>query len=223
MPSRSGRRSFNCCTSRNPPSPEGDPPRPAIPPSTLHQSTMKDVVSSGSTGAAQMAAELRPIFEEEGEIDNSIDITKAGSPSKAIDALLDENPDADDEWENIRAQKSTGTLTVVKQKLRKHLSRDFPLAKRRSISSVGTTEEEIERRAELRRIRHKRIKEELSNEASYDEDAKTISSIADGDTTLATTFTTSWSQGDAIPLPHLLSPSLSYPSLPVPDLSPLEE
>jgi hypothetical protein len=222
MPPRDGKRSSNCCTNRNPPSPEGEPPRPAIAPSKLHQPRVKDVVSSGSTGAAEVAAELRPIFEE-GEIDNNIDSMKHGSSSKAIDIIRDENPDADDEWEQIKPRKSNATLNAVKQKLKKHLSREMSLVKRQSISSVGTTEEEIERRAELRRIRHKRIKEELSNEASYDEDAKSILSIADGDTTLATTFTTSWSQGDAIPLPHLLSPSLSYPSLPVPEPSPLDE
>jgi hypothetical protein len=222
MLSRAGRSSTNCCTSRTPPSPEGEPPRPAVSPSKLHHQQMKDAVSSGSTGAVE-TAELRPIFEKEGEYGKDMDGIKAGNSSKPKDILRGDKLDTDDEWEHIKTRKSTNTLNAVKQKLKKHLSRESALAKRRSISSVGTTEEEIERRAELRRIRHKRIKEELSNEASYDEDAKSISSIADGDTTLATVIHASWVPGDPIPLPHLLSPSLSYPALSFPEPSPLEE
>ena len=44
---------------------------------------------------------------------------------------------------------------------------------------IGSSEEEVERRAELRRIRHKRIQEELSNESAYDEDAKSLTSVGD--------------------------------------------
>ena len=51
------------------------------------------------------------------------------------------------------------------------------MPKRRSRSSVGTTEEEVERRKELRRLRQSRIMDELGTESAYDNDAKSISSI----------------------------------------------
>lgn len=242
MPSRANRSSVNCCTSRTPPSPDGEPSRPTVSPSKplpSTQSPAKAVPVSNDTevviGAAteNVELELGPIFED--------DIAKAaaGEPAftpvrqastfKLRGLLLGDKSDTDDEWEHIKPRKSASTLSAVKQKLRKHLSRETTLAKRRSISSVGTTDEEIERRAELKRIRHKRIQLELSNEASYDEDAKSLSSIADADTTLGTTINSSWKPGESIPLPRLLSPSLSYPALstipayPFPVLSPLDE
>jgi hypothetical protein len=175
-------------------------------------------VSSCSTGQAE-AAELRPIFEEMG----SETEVKQHSARKLRTLLLGDKSDTDEEWDHIKPKKSSSTLNAVKQKLKKHLSRESALGKRRSISSVGTTEEEVERRAELRRIRHKRIKEELSNEASYDEDAKSLSSIVDADISLAHTSQSSWVPGEALPLPRLLTPALAYPSLPFPELPPLQE
>ena len=227
MPSKDGKSSASCCTSRTPPSPDGDPPRPAVSLSKSQNQQMGEIVSSGSTGAAE-AAELRPIFEAnpfdtEAEKDKAIGEVKVAISSKFRTVLLGDKVDADGEWEQMKPRKSTNTLNAVKHIIKKRLSRESALAKRRSVSSVGTTEEEVERRAELKRIRHKRIKEELSNEASYDEDAKSISSVAEGDTTRGPTVNASWVLGDPLPLPHLLGPSLSYPELPYPELPLLEE
>ncbi len=79
------------------------------------------------------------------------------------------------EMEEIKAKKSIISLKAVADKLKKRLSRESGgSTKRHSRSSVGTTEEEAERRAELRRWRQKRIQEELSSEEVYDEDAKSL-------------------------------------------------
>lgn len=241
MPSRANRSSANCCTSRAPPSPDGEPSRPAVSPTKPLPSTQSSAnvvpVCPNDSGVGAVAEnvelELGPIFEDD------VPKAAAGEPEftparqantfKVRGLLLGDKSDTDEEWEQIKPRKSASTLSAVKQKLRKHLSRETTLAKRRSISSVGTTDEEIERRAELKRIRHKRIQLELSNEASYDEDAKSLSSIADADTTLGTTINSSWKPGESIPLPRLLGPSLSYPALssipayPFPELSSLDE
>jgi hypothetical protein len=76
-----------------------------------------------------------------------------------------------------KSRKSSSSLVSVKNRLKKHLSRELKVQKRHSRSSVGKSEEEVERRAELRRIRQKRIQEELGNDFSYDSDAKSLPTI----------------------------------------------
>lgn len=100
-------------------------------------------------------ADLRAIFEEVIEEDKSDEFNRG----------------------RIKPMNSSSTLRTVKERLKKRFSRDSALSKRHSRSSIGTSEEEIERRAELRRIRQKRIQEELSNEGIYDDDAKSLSTI----------------------------------------------
>ncbi|KAG9239591.1 hypothetical protein BJ875DRAFT_491434 [Amylocarpus encephaloides] len=220
MPSREGKNSANCCTSRDPPSPDGDPPRPTVSPMKVPHQVTKDIVSSGSTGstgATAELAELSPIFEEDKEPCSET------TPASLTALLMSDKSENDEESTPVKPRKSTSTLSAVKQKLKKHLSRESNPVKRRSMSSVGTSEEEVERRAELRRIRHKRIQDELSNEASYDDDAKTLSSIADADTILGATIRTSWVPGDALPLPRVLSPSLSCTTFLIPEMPHLGE
>jgi hypothetical protein len=75
---------------------------------------------------------------------------------------------------------------------------------------VGTSEEEIERRAELRRIRHKRIQEELSQEGAYDEDAKSLSEVEApvAPSIPAMQKRASRTPGHPLPLPALALPEL---------------
>jgi hypothetical protein len=80
-----------------------------------------------------------------------------------------------------KPKKSSNSLASVKSRLKKRLSRDLKIYKRQSRSNVGTSEEEVERRAELRRIRQRRIQEELSNDVGYDSDAKSLPTIAGAD------------------------------------------
>jgi hypothetical protein len=89
-----------------------------------------------------------------------------------------ENSDVEDESKVITVKRSSSTLDAVKSKLRKHLSRETALSKHRPRSTVGNSDEEIQRRKELRLIRDRRIKEELSSEGAYDDDAKSLSTVA---------------------------------------------
>lgn len=91
--------------------------------------------------------------------------------------IFEDKSDTDEEGLSLTVKKSSSTLNAMKTKLRQHLSRDSATSKRQS-RSVGTSEEEVERRRELRRLNRKRIQEELSNEGVYDDDAKSLSTFA---------------------------------------------
>jgi hypothetical protein len=131
--------------------------------------------------------------------------------------------DTEVKLQEIQTKKSSSTLKAVAQRLKVRLSKDSALSKRHSRSSVGTSEEEIERRAELRRIRERRIREELSNERVYDDDAKSISSRAGAHTPSDKRGSRMWFPGDYIPLPALMPPALPYPTLLLPHISPLDK
>jgi hypothetical protein len=89
-----------------------------------------------------------------------------------------DNSDADeDECRVMKVKRSSSTLDAVKSQLRKHLSCESALSKHRTRSTVGNSEEEIQRRKELRLIRDRRIKEELSSKGAYD-DTKSLSTLA---------------------------------------------
>ncbi|KAK0634946.1 hypothetical protein B0T17DRAFT_502542 [Bombardia bombarda] len=77
--------------------------------------------------------------------------------------LVVEDSDSDEEPEPSTQSKSASTLQLVRTHIRRHLSQDS-LPRRKSRSAVGTSQEEIERRAELKRLMHKRIQEELRSE-----------------------------------------------------------
>ena len=96
----------------------------------------------------------------------------------------------------LKSKKSVATLGGVKERLKKAFSRevlrkdagfkgdremnedDIKLKGRHKgrKSSIGTSEEEIERRRELKRLRERRIREELTEggEEGWDEDAKSL-------------------------------------------------
>lgn len=189
-----------CCLSRHTPSPDGVAPRPAVaspPPFKLNSKSQDLLPSSWSSGSglskAEDAAAIQAIFEED-KSDQGSELDKAVS------------------------KKASSTFTAVKNRLKKHLSRDSGItnSKRHSRASVGTSEEEIERRAELRRIRHKRIQEELSQEGVYDDDAKSLSTV---DAPVAPNISAiqkraSWTPGDPSPLPDFALPALTPPEPP---------
>lgn len=190
-----------CCLSRHPPSPDGVSPRPAVlsPPlfklNAEHQEAIPGSWSSGShLSKPEDAAAIQAFFEDD-KSDHRIEHDKAVS------------------------KKPSSTLSAVKNRLKKHLSRDSGIAtnpKRLSRASVGTSEEEIERRAELRRIRHKRIQEELSQEGIYDDDAKSLSTVDApvGPSPSRMQKRGSWHSGDPLPLPALDLPVLGSAELP---------
>ncbi|RDW91490.1 hypothetical protein BP5796_02655 [Coleophoma crateriformis] len=185
-----------CCTSRDPPSPDGDAPRPATSPSKPEKQVARDLVISTSTisqySKPEDAAALRAIFEDPHYDNGPSPYVLSKKSSNTLNALKErlrkqtsreivpvfvdeglEKSDHDSDAENHQT-KSFTALDVVKSRIRKHLSRDSDLSKHHS---VGSSEEELERRAELRRIRRKRIQEELSQEDVYDEDARSMSTL----------------------------------------------
>ncbi|KAI1076406.1 hypothetical protein F5B20DRAFT_324517 [Whalleya microplaca] len=91
----------------------------------------------------------------------------------AVDPAVLEVEDSDDDdlvRDTRTRNSSTGTLVAIKTKLIRRLSQKSEL-KRHSQQSLGTSDEEIARRAELKRLMHKRIQEELESEEEHKEEA----------------------------------------------------
>ena len=94
---------------------------------------------------------------------------------------------------------------TIQDRLRKHISRESGPSKRLSRASVGQSEEEIERRAELRRIQKKRILEELSADDGYDDDAKLLSTLPGVPASISKRRAT-WATGDFLQAVTTLTP-----------------
>ncbi|KAK2071883.1 hypothetical protein P8C59_006271 [Phyllachora maydis] len=92
--------------------------------------------------------------------------------------------DSDDEVEPVVPNKSNSTLQLVKTRIRRHISQET-LGRGKGRSAVGSSEEEVARRAELKRLMHKRIQEELRSEESRDVSShvsptnRTVTSVID--------------------------------------------
>ncbi|XDG03686.1 hypothetical protein ABKA04_003301 [Annulohypoxylon sp. FPYF3050] len=113
---------------------------------------------------------------------SNIAVTKSPSllhnsiPEATVDPTILEVDDSDDD-EPVRSMKnsSTGTLEAIKTRFIRPLSQKSE-SKRHSQQYLGASEEEIARRAELRRLMHKRIQEELKSEEEQEEaDSKAMS------------------------------------------------
>lgn len=97
---------------------------------------------------------------------------RIASPSLAvtvvpeIDLLVVEDSDSDEPQPPL-TRRASAALGVVKSKIIRHLSAENN-PKRQSHISVGNSQEEIARRAELRRLRHRRIQDELQGESDDD-------------------------------------------------------
>ena len=89
--------------------------------------------------------------------------------------LVVEGSDSDDGLEPAAPSKSTSTLQLVKTHIRRHLSQDS-LSKRKKCSIVGNSEQELVRRAELKRLMHKRIQDQLRSEVSQESSRSDTSS-----------------------------------------------
>lgn len=79
---------------------------------------------------------------------------------------VDDSDSGDDERTNHKTSPPS-TLGVLKTKLVRRLSHGS-LPRRQSRQTIGDSREEIERRAELRRLRQRRIREELENEGDIE-------------------------------------------------------
>jgi hypothetical protein len=223
MPSTRGKKSSTCCVGRDPPSPDGPPPRPATSAVRCERRVSKDHVPSWT---AADRAQLQAIFENTTTSLSEVRRQQKSNDKGKLVAMLEgdkSETDTEVKFEEIQTKKSSSTLKAVAQRLKKRLSKGSELSERHSRSSVGTSEEEIERRAELRRIRERRIREELSNEGVYDEDAKSVSSMAGAHTSSDKRDSHMWIPGDYIPSPALTRPTLPYPALPVSHISPTDK
>jgi len=83
-------------------------------------------------------------------------------PSELAELVV-EDSDTDDERQPNARRKSTGPLELVKTRICRHLSQGSP-SRDKNRYSAPLSEEEIERRAELKRLRDRRIQEELRGE-----------------------------------------------------------
>lgn len=89
----------------------------------------------------------------------------------ALRAIFDGDVSCDDMANDSTLKDRSTTINAVKKKLRKHLHSESASTKRGSRASVGNSEEEIARRKELKQARNSRIREELSDYMTYDDDA----------------------------------------------------
>ncbi|KAK3314681.1 hypothetical protein B0H66DRAFT_318357 [Apodospora peruviana] len=151
-----------CCTSPRSPKPSSLQPKakqPAIPkppppvrlPGPL---TLNPVVAplSPQTSPTSMSS-----------LHTAAPIGTAPVEPVTLGLLVVEDSDSDGELDPNSQTKSTSTLQLVKTRIRRHLSQEsLPRRKRRS--AAGSSQEEIDRRAELKRLMHKRIQEELTSE-----------------------------------------------------------
>ncbi|KAA8574369.1 hypothetical protein EYC84_005850 [Monilinia fructicola] len=158
--------------------------QPVTPANTLRKSPRKasnprieelqaQVTSWSSSTKTEDGMEIRAIFE--GQCFSHSD--------KENDMVAANEQDSDEDNEEERHEKvkpmlSSNTLKSVKSRLKKTFSRESGIAKKNDKrKSIGTSEEEVERRKELRRLRQKRIEEELSYDDEYDEDAQSMSTV----------------------------------------------
>lgn len=180
--------SSTCCTSRQPPSPNAVSPRPVRSPSltpvnTLSKSPRKasnlragelqtQVPTWGSATKIEDAIEMRALFEGEGFPDSDKE-----NGIVVVDEGDSDDDDEDETRQEVKPMLSSNTLKSVKSRLMKTFSRESGMAKNDKRRSIGASQEEVERRKELRRIRQKRIEEELSYDDGYDDDAQSMSTV----------------------------------------------
>jgi hypothetical protein len=175
--------SSTCCTSRKAPSPDALSPRtiaspaPVPAPRRISHHEPQEAIRSWSITVSRLSrseddTEIGASFKEPvQEVDVSAESVK-DEPRKETER------EEVNEQNEIKLMKSSSTLSAVKIRLKKTFSRDSGLGKRSAKrSSLGTSEEELERRRELRRLRQKRIEEELSHEGEYDDDAQSLSTV----------------------------------------------
>ena len=99
------------------------------------------------------------------------------TPTELGQLAVDDDVDSDDDWDQGMTNKNGSTLQLVRRGVRGHASQDS-LGRSKSRSAVGSSEEEIARRAELKRLMHKRIQDELRSEARQEIQSETSSRYA---------------------------------------------
>ncbi|ODA82049.1 hypothetical protein RJ55_00554 [Drechmeria coniospora] len=98
---------------------------------------------------------------------SSAQVSPREVPVDVCQLMADNDSDGEHETSHS-ARRSTRTLSAVRAKLIKHMSHDIDID-RQSRTAVGHSKEELARRAELRRLRQKRIQDELEKECVNDD------------------------------------------------------
>ena len=181
----------------------------------IFEDDKSEAAAENSESNAKITPKLRALLGSVSDPANKPILRLKKSSSAKLRALIGRDEfNSEQEYQHIKFKNSSSTLDVVKNKFKKALPAELILSKRNSRSSVGTSEEEIERRAELRRIRQKRIQDELSSESAYDEDAKSLSTIAAGvGASQGKKTRHMWPTGDFLPLPLSTTPAYPFPRM----------
>lgn len=119
----------------------------------------------------EQAQELRSPRSPAQQAPTSSQISPREAPAELCQLVADCDSD-DDDNASLSARKSPKTLDAVRTKLIQHMSQNSDM-RRHSRTTVGHSEEELARRAELRRFRQKRIQDELESGGSIDEGSNT--------------------------------------------------
>ncbi|KAM4059205.1 hypothetical protein HRG_007933 [Hirsutella rhossiliensis] len=101
------------------------------------------------------------------DVPASAQVSPCEGPVELCQLVADNDSDSHDDTSQS-AKRSTGTLEVVRSKLIRHMPQDNEV-RRQSRLAAGHSEEELARRAELRRFRQQRIQDELDKDKSNDE------------------------------------------------------
>ena len=138
---------------------------------SLQQFDPISVVTPASTMGSAQSREVRQIFassQDDNAPGSSLSIRRRKRPKREIPAT-------------IHHKDSTGRLYTFAERLKRKMSRESGLTKRSSRMRLkhSISEEDIERRQELKRALHRRLQEDLlrdrsANEGGYDEDAMPI-------------------------------------------------
>lgn len=156
-------QAFCCCSSRRRGKPIVDRDDEAATPIP----TSNPLASTDNPLIALQTEQLRPPLVQDEELPGSAQLSPCEGPAELCQLVVDD--DSDNEGDGSQsAKRSTRTLDVVRTKLIRHMSQDNE-TKRQSRVAIGHSEEELARRAELRRFRQKRIQDELDKEGSLDD------------------------------------------------------
>ncbi|PNY24160.1 Uncharacterized protein TCAP_05908 [Tolypocladium capitatum] len=156
-------QAFCCCSSRRSGKPIGrrdDEAATSIPTSDPLGLTDNPLIT-------QQTQQLGRLLAHDDGVPDSAPVSPCEGPAELCQLVVDD--DSDNQGDGSQsAKRSTRTLDVVRTKLIRHMSQDNE-ARRQSRMAIGHSEEELARRAELRRFRQKRIQDELDKEGGNDD------------------------------------------------------
>ncbi|KAI6381457.1 hypothetical protein MCOR25_001153 [Pyricularia grisea] len=166
-----------CCCGRRPPnkdkkstSPHDGPVIPSPPPPAI-----LSTISSPSQPPVAEPNSVIHLNQSKCSLPLATPIPGAPLEPAEINELVIDDSDSGPDSPQPRRSRASSTLHFVKSHLRKHMSQDS--LQRQSRTTIGSSTEELARRAELRRLMRKRIQEELQTEDSRDMESDVPSTV----------------------------------------------